>query len=698
MSDSVVKLRIDSKEYDANIKRAGDALQQYFQKVKEGGGTLMHLDEGVLEAVKAMGELGTQAKNVKGGLRELTQATADMTAAYRNLTDEEKNSPIGQAMAQSIAQMTERAGQMRDAMADVQASIQNAASDTRTFDQIAGAANLTTSSFQTLQGAAKLLGVEMGDNVEVIAKLQAAMAVTNGLTQIQTALQKQSAVMQGVMAVQAAAAAVAQKTLAGATGAATIAQKAFNLVANANPYVLLATGIMAAVSALYLFTSGDREAEKAQADLNDELERTSKQLAAIDRETDFNVAIAEAAGKSWEEIHKLRLEAARTKLALADMSYDALVASGKATKDQLKQAAEESRKAWENVLKVLDEGVIHEIQMRNKKPTKPKGGSGTTTQKAQTYDAGELGGITITGNIMRSIDRAFEQAGTSSEGLSNYISALKQQIAKEDIGSDLYNSLTSKLTDASTMQTVIASALKAGVSGADLSDIAKEMKAKMLDGDIDDATWQKFVDRINEKIEKEDFKIKLTPEEKKGKGDEPKKRTAGDALEKFLKDDYAKITGGVSSIVSGINQMGVEIPKEIQSVLGVVSGITSILSGIATILTLIELNTQATAAASAVDAIVPLARGGIVPKAAGGYLIGGNSYSGDNVFAGNAWVNSGELVLNKSQQNNLASMITEAESRGHGGNGLARVSGEQIWIALNAYTKRSGKGELLTWK
>ena len=93
-----------------------------------------------------------------------------------------------------------------------------------------------------------------------------------------------------------------------------------------------------------------------------------------------------------------------------------------------------------------------------------------------------------------------------------------------------------------------------------------------------------------------------------------------------------------------------------------------------------------------------MARGGIVPKAAGGYLIGGNSYSGDNVFAGNAWVNSGELVLNKSQQNNLASMITEAESRGHGGNGLARVSGEQIWIALNAYTKRSGKGELLTWK
>ena len=229
MSDSVVKLRIDSKEYDANIKRAGDALTQYFQKVKEGGGTLMHLDEGVMEAVKAMGELGTQAKNAKGGLRELTQATTDMTIAYRNLTEEEKASPLGKAMQQSIEQMTERAGQMRDAMDDVNLSIKNVASDTATFDQIAGAANVATSGFQVLQGATKVLGIEMGDNVEIIAKLQAAMAVTNGLSQIQAALQKQSAFMQGVMAAKTALATVAQQAYAVATGEATAAQVAFNV-------------------------------------------------------------------------------------------------------------------------------------------------------------------------------------------------------------------------------------------------------------------------------------------------------------------------------------------------------------------------------------------------------------------------------------------------------------------------------------
>jgi hypothetical protein len=292
MSDSVVKLRIDSKEYDANIKRAGQALTDYFNKVKEGGGTLMHLDEGVMEAVKAMGSLGTKADNTKGALRELTQATVDMTAAYRSLTDEEKSSPLGQEMQKSIQQMTERAGNMRDAMADVQASFNNAASVTRVFDQIAGGAQLMTAGFQTAVGAMKLFGVETDNNVEVLAQLQAAMGVVNGLQTIQTALQKQSAVMQGVQAVQAAAAAAAQTSLAGATGAATVAQKAFNIVANANPYVLLATAVAAVGTALYAFASASSKAKQEAEEMAKAEEEAAKK--SEDARNAFVNASAEA--------------------------------------------------------------------------------------------------------------------------------------------------------------------------------------------------------------------------------------------------------------------------------------------------------------------------------------------------------------------------------------------------------------------
>ena len=86
---------------------------------------------------------------------------------------------------------------------------------------------------------------------------------------------------------------------------------------------------------------------------------------------------------------------------------------------------------------------------------------------------------------------------------------------------------------------------------------------------------------------------------------------------------------------------------------------------------------------------------------ASGGVIKGNSYSGDNIGGlvdGSQFVglNAGEVVLNASQQNMLANNL-----QGNGGDGGYRpshISGEQIWIAMNRYTKRTGRGELVTWK
>ena len=81
-----------------------------------------------------------------------------------------------------------------------------------------------------------------------------------------------------------------------------------------------------------------------------------------------------------------------------------------------------------------------------------------------------------------------------------------------------------------------------------------------------------------------------------------------------------------------------------------------------------------------------LSEGGFVP---------GNSYSGDNIYGGNAMVNSGELVLNTSQQNNLANALTGGASNLQLS---AKVSGEQILLVANRHLKRSGKGELVSWR
>lgn len=77
-----------------------------------------------------------------------------------------------------------------------------------------------------------------------------------------------------------------------------------------------------------------------------------------------------------------------------------------------------------------------------------------------------------------------------------------------------------------------------------------------------------------------------------------------------------------------------------------------------------------------------------------GGIVQGNSYSGDNIYAGGGMVNAGELVLTKAQQSSLANQL---EGGGMSGLGPSRISGEQIYITLNRYLKRSGQGELMTW-
>lgn len=308
MADSILRLRVESTEYDSKLKKASQGLQHYIDNCRKAGGTLSVVEDNTLAFVRALGDMPTVAQGGTQSLREMTRSLADLTMQYRSLSDEEKNSPFGQAMAQSIQSLTERAGQARDTIDDVNATIKNAASDTRVFDQIAGAAGLATASFQTLQGASKLLGVDIGNDVEVIAKLQAAMAVTNGLTQIQTALQKESALMQGIQTIQTKALAAAQALNATNTTAATVAQGAFNAVAKANPYVLLASAIIAVGTAVVAYTRHTKEAA----------EETKQSEAAMNRAKAAADSYRKSMSSSFADMMTKYDELKRAWLSLAD--------------------------------------------------------------------------------------------------------------------------------------------------------------------------------------------------------------------------------------------------------------------------------------------------------------------------------------------------------------------------------------------
>lgn len=77
--------------------------------------------------------------------------------------------------------------------------------------------------------------------------------------------------------------------------------------------------------------------------------------------------------------------------------------------------------------------------------------------------------------------------------------------------------------------------------------------------------------------------------------------------------------------------------------------------------------------------------GSLVGSFSGGGIVGGTSYTGDRLTAR---VNSGEMILNATQQRSLFQMLNGGGSTG-GGSSIVR--GEDIYLALRNYGRRTGK-------
>lgn len=78
-----------------------------------------------------------------------------------------------------------------------------------------------------------------------------------------------------------------------------------------------------------------------------------------------------------------------------------------------------------------------------------------------------------------------------------------------------------------------------------------------------------------------------------------------------------------------------------------------------------------------------------IPKFAAGGIVGGNSYHGDKILAR---LNSGELVLNGSQQARLSSMIDRPATRGDGGGKVEFViRGQELVGILNKTERRNAR-------
>jgi hypothetical protein len=128
----------------------------------------------------------------------------------------------GKLTTAQIYNMSKSAGNLKDAFSDASGAINVLSSDTFALDATIQTVQSLASGFQVLQGVSALVGTENEDLQKTLVKLNAVMAITQGLQQIQNALQKNSAQSLGLMT-------LAQSTYTAVVGTSTGALKVFKI-------------------------------------------------------------------------------------------------------------------------------------------------------------------------------------------------------------------------------------------------------------------------------------------------------------------------------------------------------------------------------------------------------------------------------------------------------------------------------------
>ena len=286
---------------------------------------------------------------------------------------------------------------------------------------------------------------------------------------------------------------------------------------------------------------------------------------------------------------------------------------------------------------------------------------------------------------------------TNDAGMSGYIASIKQQLETADYGTSLYNGLSAQLADMTTLKNLVGASLKAGLGTAMFDaadDTGKDFWTRAMEGGVDDTDWQAIIDKINEKLKE----MKLDPIAINFKTGEVKNQA------KEMTEDWKGAASAIQSVGSAMSQIEDPAAKVVGTIAQAIATIAltfaSSLKGTVTPWDWIAAAVSGTATMistiSAIHSATGYANGGVVHAAGGAAIPGtftvpGNTYSGDQIPA---MLNAGETVLTRAQSGIIASALE--------GGGLQRlqlsatIHGEDIRLALNNNSRRTGHGEYVT--
>lgn len=677
MADLISRLKLESGEFDSKIKRAGQELLAYSEHCKKFSLQMGFANKDAVEFAKQLGSMATTSTTARGKINELSEAFVNLKVMYNNMTEKEKEHPFGKNLAASLDQLK---GRINDAKNDL-ANVTKELNDTGKQSQETGgfldklkdrfvvnldAMKLFNAGLKAAEGAlnvAKDAFLASEANVDMWGRtMEASEALYEGFC---NALNRSdftgflSRIDEIVSAAKEAYNALDElgtyRTIQRPENAKRAAEETrLRTMLRTGRYIASTNGAKSA----YGLKEGDVLTDEARAGYQRSLERLMTQTIS---ETRRNIS------KTQNAVDKLYNEIAST--------------SGI------------SRRDFKNTIQNWDtyQSTFKNVQNFNdwndkNVPWYVKVGSREAYQLYVAAHNPYYNSRTLAWRDFKDSGDKFNRA---------------QSLAEESYGlsSQLYSSQMRNYR-----------ALNAGGSGGKGGKGGKggrknpppyEPQTQVLLFGIDNIPWWQKKNALPE-MEKSirggmgmidvDPSIQMQSPAWVQRGQKnPELTKIADTMDESAKL-FSDINGGISSIVTGVETLGIEVPEGMKKMLGLVQGVTTILSGISSLMLIFNAH-QTTNTLTNIANVVGAAamhRGGVV-RAATGTVVPGN-YGFDAVPA---LLTSGETVLTRAQAGNIASQLQQGSR--NAGTPQARVSGEQIYLVLTNYLKRRGQGETLTF-
>lgn len=731
MAENIVKLRVDSKEYEAKLERARQGLQHLENELQKVGQNFTHASKEQVQYVQQLGQMGTVSQTVRGKIGEMTKTFTELAVKYKQLSQEEKASPFGQALSASLDQLRTRIQDSRQQLDEVTRSL----SDTKqeggatggVIEQLAGKFTISLDAVKLfnvgLQATQAVLSVakdaffaseanvdEWGRIVDSSKSLYEGFlnSINNGdisgflgrIDQIVTAARAAYDELDrlGTMKTIQAPAISAQQT----------ENERMRMMIQTGRYIAPTDGRRAAMANGAVLSPDQikRLEQRLQSGMNNvvklvgnEVKQTSKAIDAIyNRQAkeigmsvsefrrgtssmaEFDRRVQGASNyRKWQQDHSYvdqstgRLVAPRTGNPYAQFKgWDVFRVDGQRYNDlvqlirQRDQQAGQSYSMQSQAYRTMNRAEGITLRQIMGGSGGGKGGGNTTKQEIDAVS----GSIDAQAKKVQELQKAWRAAATDS-AREDY----RKQIEEAQFALDILEGKTSGIPQ---MNYGLGDLAGKGGSGLFQDPLFKQ---KTYDSNnefskaIAQNQWQlddKAVTALGDYISKSGE----LAEGGKAVSDSWKNaassiQSVGQALSS-IDDPAAKIMGTIAQAVATI---ALTFAESLKGTFTPWDWIAAAATGTATMISTIEAIRSATAGG--------FANGGIVP---------GNSFSGDNLRTSDYGINSGELILNRAQQNTVASMLTQSREP------ImleAVVSAEQIQFVTGNRDRRRGRSEYI---